>query len=72
MNRKKERRTRTNLVDELGDFILETLHHFNQSLDFVFFVEIKDAFGADCLLVSVAVRVDLQVRMLVTTSGPRR
>jgi len=71
MNRKKERRTRTNLVDELGDFLLEPLHHIGQSLNFVSLVDIEDAFGADCLLVFLAERVDFLLWMLFTTGNPR-
>ena len=66
--RRRKERTKTNLVDKLGDFLLESLHHIGQSLDFVFLMEVNGTFGADCLLVSVAVGVDFKVRMLVTTS----
>ena len=71
ISRKKKEQERANLFDELGDFLLESLHHIGQSLDFMSFVEIKDAFGANCLLVCLAIGVDFKVRMLVTTSGPR-
>ena len=69
--KRKRIRKRTNLVDELGDF-LKSLHHIHQSLDFVSFVMVNGTLSADCLLGCLAVRVDLLLWMLVTTSGPRR
>ena len=72
MSRKQERRKRirTNLVYELGDVLLEPLHHTYQSLDFVSFVMINHALGADRLLVCLAVGVDLLMWMLFTTGDP--
>jgi len=70
-SQERRKNKRANLFDELGDFLLESLHHIGQSLDFMSFVEIKDAFGANCLLFCLAIGVDFKVRMLVTTSGPR-
>jgi len=55
----------------LGDFLFESLHHIHQSLDFVSFVMVNGTLSADCLLVCLAVRVDLLLWMLVTTSDPR-
>jgi len=63
-NQKKE--NKKNLGDELGNFLLESLHHIGQSLNLVSFMEIKNALSANRLLVSVAVGVGLQVRMLLT------
>ena len=70
MNEKKERKKEEEkkkkkyLLDKTGDFLLESLHHIDQSLNFMSLVEIKDAFGADCLLVFLAERVDFLLWML--------
>ena len=68
---KKENRTRTNLVDKLGDFLLESLHHIDQPFNFMSLVMVNGTLSADRLLVCLAVSVDLLLRMFFTTSDPR-
>ena len=52
-----KKRNQENLVNELHDFILESLHHIGQSLNLMALMEIKNALRANILLVSVAVSV---------------
>ena len=66
--KKKKENKKTNLVDEFGDVLLESLHNIDQSLDFMSFVMINHALGADGLLVCLAVSVDLQVRIICKLS----
>jgi len=53
-----------NLVDEIGDFLLESLHHIHQSLDLVANMRINNTLSADDELVCVAVGIDFLLWML--------
>ena len=69
--KKEKEKGKTNLVGQLGDFLLESLHHIRQSLNLVANMGVNDTLGADGELVCAAVSVDLQVRMPLTTRDPR-
>jgi len=63
--RKKGKDKETNLLDETGNLFLESLHHIDESINFMFLVVVNGTLGAEGLLVSAAVGVDFLVWMLL-------
>ena len=71
MKDKKKEKRKENLVSELWNFLLESLHHFGQSVNFMSLVMVNGTLWADGLPVCVAVGVDFQVWMFFTTNHPQ-
>jgi len=60
----------TNLVHQSGNGILESLGDVDQASDIMSTVEIHSTLGTDSSLVSLAVRIDFKMRMLLTMENP--
>jgi len=59
-----------NLVHQSGNAVLESLGEGGQQVKFVPLMEFNDTLGTDSSLVSLAVRVDFLVRMLLAVKNP--
>jgi len=73
--RKKERveneeNLEANLVHQSGNGVLESLGEGGEGINVMSLVGIKSALGTHRSLVSLAVRVDLILRMLLTMKNP--
>jgi len=62
---------KTNLIHQSGNGVLESLGEGGEGINIMSLVGIKSALGTHRSLVSLAVRVDLILRMLLAMKNPR-
>jgi len=67
---KRGKRKETNLVHQSGKTVLESLGESGQQGKFVPLMGFDGTLGTDRSLVSLAVRVDLKMRMLLAMKNP--
>ena len=60
----------TNLVHQSGNAVLESLGDVDQAINIMSFMKIDGALCTDSSLVSLAVRIDFLMRMLLAVKNP--